>query len=347
MLEGVVTSDWHIDAMRKHFPDYLDRVFAELNKICQYAIKNGIRHVFIPGDISDTPSLAYDDYIALVLFLKKYDGLLNFHYIAGNHDFSDVDKTSLDLLGVLCDNKFFKTVTLYLQPARVVIDDVPVNFLPFPCLKTLSTKQGAVNFAHVEYSGAIGDNGRTLKTKHELETHPNDFTVSGHIHQYQYMEKKRAVYCGNPFQKNFGEKLPKGFIHFKARMQGNKVEFKHKFVDNRPSFILQNVDIETNADFSKLKSDANIRYKIRLAPDVVPPSDILLQYPNITGGIFAQATGKKVSGELDDLSELIIPRSTINIQTGLKRHLIAEGYDAQKIKVARQLVKEARNQLGV
>lgn len=345
MLEGIASSDWHFEGLKKHFANHDERILTEIDKIYQYAIRNGIRHVFVPGDIADTPTLPFESYIGLVLFLKKYDGLIDTHYIAGNHDFSDIDKTSLDFLKVLCDTGYFKSFHLYLKPERVIVDDVPVNFLPYPCLETLSSgRKGALNFAHVEYSGAIGDNGRTLKTKHELAVIDNDFTVSGHIHQYQFMGSKRAVYCGNPFQKNFGEALPKGFIHFKAKNVKGRIEFKHKFVDNKPNFILQNVDIEDMSDLKKLKDDDNIRYKLRVAQDIVLPSDIMLQYPNITGGIF-YASGQKASIE-EDLKELIVEKSNIRIDTGLKRYLSSQGFDNKQIKEARTLVNEAKNQLG-
>jgi DNA repair exonuclease SbcCD nuclease subunit len=345
MIEGIATSDWHLLGLRKHFDNHDARAFTEIDKIYQYAIRNGVKHIFVPGDISDTPTLPFDSYIPLVLHLKKYDGLIHTHYIAGNHDFSDIDKTSLDMLAVLCKTGFFTTFNLYLQPKRVVIDDVPVNFLPYPCLKTLSKKnKGALNFAHVEYSGAIGDNGRTLKTKHELQVIENDFTVSGHIHQYQYMKARRAVYCGNPYQKNFGEALPKGFIHFKAENKNGKIEFKHKFVDAKPNFVLQNVTIEDISDLKKLKQNDNIRYKLHVASDIVLPSDILIQYPNITGGVF-YASGKKANIE-EDLQELAVQKSSISVTTGLTRFLSSQGYNKSKIKEAKKLVESARNHLG-
>lgn len=347
MLEGIATSDWHLTGLEKHFPEtHDDRVFTEIDKIYQYALKNGIKHVFVPGDISDTPHLPTDSYIALVLHLKKYDGLIETHYIAGNHDFSDISKTSLDFLKVLCDQGFFKTFHLYLQPKRVNIEGVPVNFLPYPCMETLSREnKGALNFAHVEYSGAIGDNGRKLKTKHELSVIENDYTVSGHIHQYQHIPSKRAVYCGNPFQKNFGEALPKGFIHFQAERKKGRIHFKHKFVDNRPNFALHNIQIEDLSDLKQLKHDDNIRYKLHVGADVVLPADIMIQYPNITGGVFT-ATGKKANIE-EEMNELIVERSVISVKSGLKPYLSSQGLNKKQIREAKALVEEAISHCGL
>lgn len=343
-LEGVVFSDVHLDGLNKHFVDGNDRILAEMEKIYQYALENGIKHVFIPGDLSDTPDLDWDTYGKLFDLFLKYDDVVNTYYSAGNHDFADIENTSMNFMHKLANSKAFKRLKIYLQPERVVIENVPVNFLPYPCLKTLSTKQGALNFAHVEYSGAIGDNGRSLKTKHELETHKNDFTISGHIHQYQYMKAKRAVYCGNPFQKNFGESLPKGFIHFKASMDGNRIAFEHKFVENKPGFTLQNIEINDLNDYKKLKFSDNVRYKLHVDEEVPIPPDLMIKYPNITGGI--HKTGQKKANKTEEES-IKLTTADIDPLFGLKDFLVAEGFDKDMIKAAHKEVKKARDRLGI
>jgi DNA repair exonuclease SbcCD nuclease subunit len=343
-LEGIAFSDVHLDGLNKHFPDANDRILAEMEKIYQYAYSNGIKHVFIPGDLSDTPDLDWDTYGKLYDLFLRHDENLYTYYIMGNHDFGDIENTSMNFMHKLATSKAFKRLKIILKPERVVIENVPVNFLPYPCLKTLSTKQGALNFAHVEYSGAIGDNGRSLKTKHELETHKNDFTISGHIHQYQFMKAKRAVYCGNPFQKNFGEALPKGFIHFKASMDGNRVAFQHKFVENKPNFTLQNVEINDLNDYKKLVYADNVRYKLHVAEDVPIPADLMIQYPNITGGI--HKAGAKKSNVSEDES-IKVENIDIDPMFGLKEFMVAEGFDKEMIKAGRKEVKKACARLGI
>lgn len=343
-LEAIALSDLHFDGLNKHFPDGNERIIQEMEKIYQYALKNGIKHVFMPGDLADTPDMDWDTYGMLFDFLLKYDGLVSTYYIAGNHDFADIENTSMNFLHKLSKSKAFKSLYIFLKPVRMEIEGVPVNFLPYPCLETLSTKQGGLNMAHVEYSGAVGDNGRLLKTKHELATHKNDFTVSGHIHQYQYMKSKRAVYCGNPFQKNFGESLPKGFIHFRASMDGNKVVFQHKFVENKPNFQLINLLIDDINDFKKLQHSNNIRYKLHVDAEVPVPADLMLNYPNITGGIFV--TGQKKAKGKDE-EEIKIEKVDINITFGLKEHLVAEGLDKSMIKRAKKEVQMAKDFLGI
>lgn len=345
MLEGIATSDFHLDGLNKHFIDANDRIFAEWDKICQYALAHGIKHIFIPGDMSDTPLLDWDTYTKLFLHLKKYDGILYTYYMIGNHDVADSENTSMNFLNTLAQAGVFKTFKIYMKPKREVIDGVPVNFIPWYAgqMETLSKgKEGALNFAHVEYTGAIGDNGRTLKTKHELITHKNDYTISGHIHQYQVLNSKRALYCGNPFQKNFGEELPKGFVHFKAELKGNKIEFQHKRVDNKPNFTLQNVIITDINQFQKLEHSDSVRYKLHVNADVPIPSDLMLQYPNITGGIWIHGQKKKESAA----EEVKITKTELNMRTGLKKFLGAEGLDKDGIKAGIAEVKKAQNTLG-
>lgn len=344
ILEGIAASDFHFDGLNKHFPDANERIIQEMEKIYQYALKNGIKHIFMPGDLADTPNLDWDTYGMLFDFFMKYDGLIHSYYIAGNHDFADIVNTSMNFLHKLSKSRAFKTLHIFLKPERREIDGIPVNFLPYPCLETLSTKKGAVNFAHVEYNGAIGDNGRSLKTKHELAQHKNDFTVSGHIHQYQYMETRRAVYCGNPFQKNFGESLPKGFIHFRATLNKNKIDFKHNFVLNKPNFELVNLHIDDINDFKKLQHSNNIRYKLHVDSEVPVPADLMLNYPNITGGIFVSGQ-KKAKGKEDE--EAKIEKVDIDLTTGLKQHLVAAGLDKKMIKRAKMEVQKAKNALGI
>lgn len=348
MLEAISTSDWHLDGMGKHFIDATQRQLKEIDRIYQYAIKKGIKHVFIPGDISDTPHMKTSTYLQLVLFLKKYDGLINTYYVGGNHDRSDAENTSCDFLKLLADHKFFKSFRIFLQPEQDRIDGTLVNFCAWPCPETMTEKEGALNLAHITVTGAIGDNGRKLTAKDEFKVHKNDYTVSGHIHQYQHLKSKRCIYNGNPYQKNFGESLPKGFVHLKARTERRVVEVRHRFVDNNPHFQLHTVVIESPTDFQKLKDSNNIRYKLLVAPDVLVPPDLRITYPNITGGIFNAET-KKASDGVQELVEVIDAQRLPKVKptTGLKQYLSSEGFGKRQIKDAVSAVKEAMNELGI
>lgn len=343
-LEGIATSDWHFMGLAKHFSDHVEKTIYELDKIYRYAIDNGIKHIFVPGDISDGPNMPIEAYIQLVLFLKKYDGHINTYYICGNHDFSDIHKTSMDFLSVLQQQKFFKTFYLYLQPHQQQIDGVTVNFIPYPHLNSIESNTPCLNLSHVSYNGALGDNGRKLRIKDEFIQDPRDYNISGHIHLYQHLESKRAVYCGNPFQKNFGESLPKGFIHFRAKQisKNKPLIFKHRFVDNFPEFELRNVNINSVDDIAKLSNSKSIRYKLFVDPSVTIPKNLLINYSNITGGLF-DSKGKPEKQE----KQQEIAVSTSNIKKGLSYFLQDKGFDKKDIKIAYREVKIACNELGI
>lgn len=343
MLRACITSDWHLDGLKKLFPnDHIQRQLAEVEKIFQYALKNGIKHVFIPGDIADTYSMSDDAYFGLLTLLVKYDGLLNVYYLHGNHDWEAEKKTSLDLLNLMCMNKMFKSIHLYNRPEQIVVDGVVVNMLAFPAKESLPHKKPCLNFVHASYDGAVGDNGRTLRVKTEIISDPRDFNISGHIHQYQYMKKKRVLYCGNPFQKNFGEKLPKGFLDIKAKYVNGKLVVKHKFVNNHPDFTLESRIISNQEGFAELSREDNVRYRLYVDPGVVIPVDLMVKNPNIRQIYDSQ--GKTKIKELECAEEfkqqsVSIPK--IDPTFKLKSSMKQQGFSKTDYLAAKNLVREA------
>lgn len=348
-LEAVVTSDWHLMSLAKHFRDHVERQLEEVEKIYQYAESNSIRHIFVVGDISDTPFMPYDVYYKLLLFMRKYDGLVNTYYIPGNHDFSDVSKTSLDLLNVLCREKFFSSLYLYPEVTTERIDGVRVNFLPYPCNEAPESKKPALNLSHVSYNGALNDTGRRMRVSDEFIQNSHDFNISGHIHQYQKLKSKRAIYNGSPFQKNFGESLPKGFIHIVAGVQDGRMRVQHKFVNNKPDFQLLNIIVKKRDDLKKLSTSDAYRYKLWVAPDVSLPSNLMTDYPNITGGVF-DLESRKATKEVSDQSQEALSdpnANTINLRSGLKEFLRNDGLDKDQRKLAKKEIDKAISHLGL
>lgn len=349
MLEGISTSDWHFNGLKNLFPNnHIDLQLHEIEKVFKYAVENGIKHVFVPGDISDTPDMGIDAYTKLIILLKKYCPYFTVYYLAGNHDFSDISKTSLDFLRVLILEGFFDDkVKLYAEPTQFKLDGVMVNMLPHPAESSIPHDKPCLNFAHVEYNGAIGDNGRKLKTKHELQVDPRDWTVSGHIHKYQNLKSKRATYNGNPFQKNFGECLEKGFIHFKAKYKNGKLIFKHEFIDNTPEFRLETHIIEAQADFSKLKKSETTLYRLYVDPSVTIPDNLRIEYPNIRQ--LKDSQGKKLSEleSADSFKQELISIPKISPIKGLKVQMKADGFKSKDFKRAKAILEQEASNLGV
>lgn len=345
MIHALVTGDLHLMGLQRLFPqDHIKRQLTELDKIFNYAVTNQIKHVFVAGDISDTPILPNEAYGPLLTLLKLYDPHISISYIAGNHDFHDNKTTSMDLLKVLCDNGFFQNFRLYLTPKIRKINKVPVAFLPFPQNSRLEVDHACLNIAHVEYNNAKGDNGRPIKTEHEFRSNPQDFNISGHIHTYQYLKKQRAIYPGNPYQKNFGESLPKGFIEIKARLENSRVEVKHRFVNNQPNFTLQTLHIQSTSDFSKIKHDDNTRLRLILDEDMLVPDNLMLRIPSIRQVI--KHSGKILDLETTQLDVTPQELQAIDPFKGLNRVLRQQGHNKKDQSRSRSLVQEALQELG-
>lgn len=324
MLEAVVCSDWHLEGLSKHFPtDHIERQLETIDRIYQYAIEHGISIVIIPGDITDKYHMHDDTKRLLLKHFMKYDGIIWTYYSGGNHDWGDKTQTSMDLIQDFCEWSFLKTLKIMLRPEQMVLDGIVVNFLPHPAQESLPNKKPCLNFCHVETIGALGDNGRPLRTEKDIRVNKRDYTISGHIHLYQDLVNKRFLYCGAPYQKTFGEALPKGFIHIKAKYVDKKLVVKHKFVDSKPGFRLQTVVIKDQRDWSVLEVNQAIRYRVLVGDGVQIPSDIRVRVPNISLLVSANK-----NSNLDNIMEVDITEkafSDIHPKDGLREFLKASG----------------------
>lgn len=345
-LHALVTSDWHFEKLKKLFPhDHIDRQIREIEKIYQYALEKGIKHVFIPGDISDTHKMNSETYMKMLLLFKKYDGIIHTYYTGGNHDYSDITTTSMDLFQTILDGGYLETFHLFLKPEQIEVDGVLCNMMPHPAMESLANKRPCLNFVHVEYTGAKGDNGRLLKSKHNFQSSKSDFNISGHIHQYQELVKRRAIYCGTPYQTNFGEALPKGFIEIRAGVKDLKMVVKHRFIDNKPGFRLLTEEIGSTKDFAKLSTEPGIRYRLYLEEGVVVPSDLMLRNPNIVQ-VWHKNKNSKISTDVEQFRQETTELPQLNPTEGLAKVFKANGLKKSDYLVAKDMVKQALTEIS-
>lgn len=343
-LHGISTSDWHLSGgLVRFFPmNALEKQLKEIEKIFHYALENNIRHVFMPGDMSDKARLDEATFIALVTMLLRFDKYVSFRYILGNHDFAQVGKTSMDVLKVFADSGVFKNVHLYEKPETVTIDGVDVSFVPYPHQEAPKTKRGRLMFAHIEEVGARGDNGVVLKGQHlKVVRDKRDYVFSGHLHTHQVLRDKRVTFNGSPYQKNFGESLPKGFVEFKAKYskESGDLLIKQEFIDNRPGFRLVELTIEESAQWEELEHGDHVFYKIHLGDGVVAPKNITRDFPNIVSLAGTTYRGRSNLEIAEKTSANDIPK--ITPLTGLVEYL--HGFELSNVEVRRavKMVKEA------
>ena len=339
MLNFLVTSDWHLEAMKKHFPDdHIERQLSSLDRIYQYALTKGITHIFIPGDISDRHRMEDETKRKLLQFFMKYEGVIESYYIGGNHDWADATNTSMDLIDQFCNWNFLKSLHIYLKPEQVTIEGIKINMLPHPARKSIKSKKPCLNFCHVEAAGAKGDNGRLLKVKKDIAVHPTDFTISGHLHLYQYLKKKRFLFGGAPYQKTYGESRPKGFLECSAKYKNGKLIVKHDFITLKPNYQLDTVIISKQKDWAKLEVNPSIRYRIYVDEGVTIPADIRTRIPNIAQILGMGHGGKDFDPTKIDISH--VGEFAVEPLDGLKEWLKTSGL---KVSLQKQALKEAEN----
>lgn len=323
MFEFIATSDWHLEAMEKHFPsEGVERQLETIDRIYQYAIEQGIEYVLIIGDITDRHVMSDDTKGKLCRHFVKYDDVIKSIYLGGNHDYEDKTSTSMDFIKQMTEWKMLKNLDIILRGEQRTIEGVVCNFLPYPTPPVMKNKKPCLNFCHVETAGALGDNGHPLRTEKTIGAPKQDYTISGHIHMYQDLEKQRFLYNGAPYQKTFGETSPKGFCHVKAAYVKGKLVVKHKFVDSKPNFRLETVVITEQDQWSKLKVMPSLRYRVLVSDGVSVPTDIRTRIPNI-----AQLNVSKNAIALEkqefDVSELQL--MDIDPTDGLRDYLKAAG----------------------
>lgn len=345
-LHAVVSGDWHLEKLKKLFPhDHVDRQIREVEKIYQYCVERGIKHHIIAGDISDTHKMTPDTYIKMLTLFKKYDGLVHTYYIGGNHDFSDITTTSMDLFHAILEGGYLDTFHLFLKPKQIEIDGITCNMMPHPSMSSLEADVPCLNIVHVEYSGAKGDNGRVLKTKKNFQSPRCDYNISGHLHQHQSLPKQRVLYCGSPYQTNFGESLPKGFVEVKAGVKKGRMVVKHRFINNKPGFVFATEEIESTSQFASLSTEPGIRYRLYVDEGVVVPSDLMTRNPNIVQ-IWNRGKGAKSVLDVEHFRQETSELPQLKPTQGLAKILKDKGFKKSDYVKAKQMVHNALSEIG-
>lgn len=350
MLHAISTSDWHLEGLFNHFGDEgVDLQLQLLEDVYLYAVERGIKHIFVPGDISDKDKMADATKRKLLMLLRKYDGIVETYYIGGNHDRGDKLNTSVDLIASLAATEwgFLKSFHVFMEPAQLEVEGIVINMLPHPCRESIPHKKPCLNFVHSDIVGAKGDNGLPLRTKRDVNVDPRDYTIGGHIHLYQFLEKRRLVLNGSPYQKNFGENNDKGFIEFRAGYvkNGRELKVSHRFVPLRQKWEMKTLIISDQQELSSLSTDRYLRYRLFFEEGVVVPADLRVRYPNIAT---MSSSGKGVVRTLNTTGALEVKAtsSVVHPSKGLRRFLTRQGMEAQDIKECGCLLKKALTELG-
>lgn len=331
-VEGVFIGDLHLDGLRKLFPDnHLDLQMAEFRKPLRYAVELGLNFVILGGDISHNTRLSYEAQMAFLEVLHEYDGTLDIHVILGNHDVRNKDLHSLQPLVQLCRMEKFRTIYIYDRPNRIQLDGTVINFLPFPYDCPPFSLGPTVNIGHLETTGARRDNGQRI-TKGWRPTRDQDIWLMGHLHLKQ--KTGNVWYPGTLYQMNFGEPLPKGWMHFILDTRNNQIDADITWIQNEPAFRLVNLSIEVEADLDKIESNPLHRYKLWLKSGVVLPPGFLTAHPNVYNVV-----GYKHRQELLSLEDTAVDGPQWDLLTGLDVFLKDKGATRSQIRRGQQLIE--------
>lgn len=272
-LHGAAIGDLHLDKLRDRFPNHIDLQIASVERALEHCYRRGIQHVFFLGDIGEGKKdftgklvMSTEAQVALFRLCLKWGKKLTLHFYTGNHDFSDLGSSTLDLFLELSRSKSIRA-SFYGAETTLRLNDVTVNILPYPCTKP-TRKVAALNFAHYEVAGAMSDSGRTVHSE-EKHAYRDQVFIQGHLHTAQKV--RNHYYPGTLYQLNFGERLPKGFAEFKYSAHG----FKYKWVEQEPPFRMLNVRVTKRSDLKTLQRSPLILYKLFIDESVtIKPSDL-------------------------------------------------------------------------
>lgn len=264
--------DLHLDKLDALIPDVNTKICRSIERVFDYAVENGIKHVFQGGDVGDKPRLGYESHAALLQTLSKdrYKGL-TIHFNLGNHDFAENGVHTLQLLEIV-SQWLGANIRVYTQPTEFEIKGVPFRVLPHPFT---STKKGFINMGHFEVKGSTADSGREfgegIENKHVC--------FMGHLHTQHTV--RNTHYVGTLYQTNFGESLPKYFQCVTATgAKPSEIE-----VDNikvRTPWKLLNVTVNSLSDLNALTTEDDVYYKLFLKDGLdIDLNQILVAHPNV------------------------------------------------------------------
>lgn len=336
-MDAVVCTDLHLDLLNGIFKDNPEKgillQIKDIEKPFDYALSKGIRNIIIPGDIGQTEELSSIAKFHFLNLLLKYDGLLDIFIIPGNHDYNRVGVHSLKLFELLESKEKFSTVYLFTEPTKKKIGKEKFYFVPYPHKKLIP---GYVNVAHIEPADFVRDNGRPVKDGTIV---PEGIKlVNGHLHLYQ--AKGDRILPGTLYQCNFGEKLPKGFVHLTVE----DGVMSHKFIEVKPSFTFTTIFIESAEDWSKIPKGETQFCRVYVKAAVTIP-DELHTYSNVL-----QISGKiQEDGKDNDLGQLeegvtVIEEDEDELKEYLKTTF---GYNKYQIKRTMQLRQKARSKVSL
>lgn len=345
--------DLHFEALEKYYPKDTNPnkfIFEQLTKVINYCRRAEITNIFQLGDVFDHPYPDQKSIKDFLAFLYEHQDL-NFYIIAGNHDYSNIKTTSLEVGSFLSETKLLNNVKIFTKPQHEVVEGINVFFSPYPSYKKFDylMDTACLCLGHFEVKGAKHDSGQLIKNgvaKEDLSA--NDYWVLGHLHRHQPLTPQ-IYYTGTMLQYNFGEPLPKGFVisNINTDDLNKALLVDHYYVELDTPYVLENMIINKQDDFNNIKcNDDKYYYKLFIeGNDIVIPQKFLNgSITNIYKIIRLQDT-KTENNLVDQTLSEAFNEDTLKEQLfeplgGLDDYLLKQGFDESELLVTKTLLND-------
>jgi DNA repair exonuclease SbcCD nuclease subunit len=336
---GCAIGDLHLDKLTKYWSNANALQLASVRRVVDSARRKGTDQVFFLGDIAEgirdntgnAMRLSEPAQCELLKLLMELDQVIDTHIILGNHDWASEGSHSLNVFIEMQRHGVFKRVRFYPELDKVKIAGKKIAMMPYPNVEP--PKGCQLGFAHYEVSGAVGDNGRAVRSQEDFDWECP--IIQGHLHTHQRV--RNHWYPGTLYQTSFGENQDKGYalLHM-----GQKL--KVQWIQHEPPFKLVNLRVNKREDFKQLVNDELTLFKLFVHENVTVPDDLLTKFPNIVNRL-AFATDIEAEALEQDEFQTENQRIDLNDREALPDFLTAKGASRKQVERALQIVDDFRS----
>ncbi len=220
-MKIIHTADLHLDSRIEGLASDKSRarrgeVMHTFERICDYAVRNGVTAIIIAGDMFDTAHLTNTTRIKVLSIIKSH-AAVDFLYLAGNHD-KDSFTESLNEGEVPTNLKVFSDRWTYVEYDGVTVAGIDLSSvngsLAYDTLK-LPTDTVNIVTLHGQIANYVSDGSGEIISLPRLKNKNIDYLALGHYHGYArgVLDSRGVyVYSGCPEGRGFDETGEMGFV---------------------------------------------------------------------------------------------------------------------------------------